>query len=382
MDHLFTVNSLSDLRDVMPGSAHAAFALGHSRPGDGGGGLFHWNQALATPDNNGSVIASDDAPGKPGRWTRVDSGPVDVRWFGAHVAADATAAIQAALKSCTHGGEVSIPAGAYTISQPLEVPQGVHVRGTGLFTELNYTGPKETGCFRVEGEPASVSLAISRLNILVQTEGSYGVDLQGMSFSRFDHITVHLRKPNTRAFFGPGNTRSPYYNVFTACHAAGTADYKNNGCIAFDFTFDRGEQMQSANANQIYGGHLSTCQVAVRCLGVGNVFHGQGIESSDIGYQFDLCPARKTMAQRGTVNDVFGCYTEHVRIPVQQKHEDAYITAQLCHVTGYERVFEAKSTRNCVVISSHYGSLPQARSVIDRRFDVIPPAKDDKKDDK
>ena len=118
---------------------------------------------------------------------------------------------------------------------------------------------------------------------------------------------------------------------------AGTADYKTNGCVGFDFTHDRGEQMQSANANQVYGGHLSTCQVAVRCLGVGNVFHGQVIESGDVGYQFDLCPARKTMAQRGTVNDVVGCYTEHVRIPIEQKHADAFVTAQLTYVTGYER---------------------------------------------
>ena len=135
--------------------------------------------------------------------------------------------------------------------------------------------------------------------------------------------------------------------------------------------------MQSANANQVYGGHLSTCQIAVRCLGVGNVFHGQVIESGDIGYQFDLCPARKTMAQRGIVNDVVGCYTEHVRIPIEQKHADAFVTAQMTYVTGYERVFQAESTRNCVVLSPHYGRLPQSRSVFDRRVDVVaaPPEK-------
>ena len=158
---------------------------------------------------------------------------------------------------------------------------------------------------------------------------------------------------------------------------AGTADYRTNGCVGFDFTYDRGEQMQSANANQVYGGHLSTCQIAVRCLGGGNVFHGQVSESGDSGYQFDLCPARKTMAQRGIVNDVVGCYTEHVRIPIEQKHADAFVTAQMTYVTGYERVFQAESTRNCVVLSPHYGRLPQSRSVFDRRVDVVaaPPEK-------
>ena len=375
MDHLFTVDSLSELRDVMPGSARSAFVLGHTRPGDGGGGMFHWNASSRTPDDNGLVVAPPEK--QTGRWTRVDSGSLDIRWFGANPTEDATKAIQGALSAAHRGGEVSIPAGTFGISQPLRIPQGVHLSGTGLLSVLNYSGPANTGCLRVDGVPRSISLAISRLNILVQTEGAYGVDLSGMSYSRFDHITVHLRQPNTSGFFGPGNTQSPYYNVFTGCHVAGTADYRTNGCVGFDFTYDRGEQMQSANANQVYGGHLSTCQIAVRCLGVGNVFHGQVIESGDIGYQFDLCPARKTMAQRGIVNDVVGCYTEHVRIPIEQKHADAFVTAQLTYVTGYERVFQAESTRNCVVLSSHYGQLPQSRSVFDRRIDVVtaPPEK-------
>ncbi len=375
MDHLFTVESLAELRDVMPGSAQSAFILGHSRPGDGGGGMFYWNSSSRNPDDNGMVVAASDNDNKDGRWSRVDSGPLDIRWFGASPTQDATQAIQAALAAAGRGGEVHIPAGAFHVSRPLEIPQGVHLVGTGLLSELHYSGPAGTGCLRVSGEPKSISLAISRLNILVLTEGAYGVDLSGMSYSRFDHITIHLRQPNTSGFYGPGNTQSPYYNVFTACHVAGTADYTRNGCIGFNFTFDQPDQMQSANANQDYGGHISTCQVAVRCLGVGNVFHGQVIESGDIGYQFDLCPARKKMAQRGTVNDVVGCYTEHVRLPIQQKHADAFITAQLTHVTGYERVFEAESTRNCVVLSSHYGRLPQSRSFFDRRIDVIEPAK-------
>lgn len=374
MDHLFTIDSLTELREVMSGSTSSVFVLGHTRPGDGGGGMFHWNATAMTDDDNGSVVASRET--KMGRWIRVDSRPLDIRWFGANENQDATHAIQAALRAAQRGGEVRIPAGSFHISRPLEIPQGVHLVGTGLLSVLHYSGPAGTGCLRVAGEPKSISLAISRLNILVLKGGAFGVDLSGMSYSRFDHITVHLRQPNTSGFYGPGNAngQSPYYNVFTGCHVAGTADYAKNGCIGFDFTFDRDEQMQAANANQVYGGHLSTCQIAVRCLGVGNVFHGQVIESGDIGYQFDLCPARKTMAQRGTVNDVVGCYTEHVRIPIQQKHADAFVTAQLTYVTGYERVFQAESTRNCIVLSSHYGQLPQSRSVFDRRIDVVAPA--------
>ncbi len=121
MDHLFTVDSLSELRDVMPGSARSAFVLGHTRPGDGGGGMFHWNASSRTPDDNGLVVAPPEK--QTGRWTRVDSGPLDIRWFGANPTEDATKAIQGALSAAHRGGEVSIPAGTFGILSLIHISE-------------------------------------------------------------------------------------------------------------------------------------------------------------------------------------------------------------------------------------------------------------------
>ena len=104
MDHLFTVESLAELRDVMPGSTQSAFVLGHSRPGDGGGGMFYWNSSSRNPADNGMVVAASDNDNKDGRWSRVDSGPLDIRWFGASPTQDATQAIQAALAAAGRPG--------------------------------------------------------------------------------------------------------------------------------------------------------------------------------------------------------------------------------------------------------------------------------------
>ena len=369
MQHLMTVSSLRELRQVMPGSTAAVMALGHTHPGDGGGGVFHWNAGSRAPDNDGSVIASDSAPG---RWHRLPTSGCDIREFGAQAGRDATTAIQRALDAAQGGGSVHVPRGIFPVSQPLRIPQGVCLHGDGLFSELHYHGPAATGCLQVDGTASSSALGVSRLNLSVQTEGAWGVDLRRISYARFDHVTVHLRQPRTTGFHAPGNGASPYYNVFVACHVAGVTPHAANGCVGFDFTSDEPDQMQSANANQVYGGRISSCQTAVRCLGTGNVFHGQVLESNDVGYLFDLCPARKPLAQRGTLNDVFGCYTEWVRIPIRQAHPDCYITAQLTLVTGYEQVFEAVSTRNCIVLSPHDDVAPQSRSVIDRRLHIVP----------
>ena len=375
MQHLYSVPSLAELRQVMPGSASAVMVLGHTQPGDGGAGVFYWNSTSRKVDDDGSVVAGDEPVG---RWERAVTGCWDIRAFGATSGRDATAAIQRALDAAAGGGSVYVPRGAFRVSRPLRVPQGVLLHGDGLFSELHYSGPAKSGCLQVAGDAVSSALGVSRINISVLSSGAWGIDLRRISYSRFDHVTIHLRQPQTAGFHGPGNGASPYYNVFVACHVAGVADHARSGCIGFDFPSDEPNQLQSANANQIYGGRVSSCQVAVRCLGTGNVFHGQVLESNDVGYEFDLCPARKTQAQRGTINDVFGCYNEWVRIPIRQSHPDCYVTAQLTMVTGYERIFEAIATRNCIVLSPHDDVDPNSRSIIDRRLHFVsrdlPPA--------
>lgn len=187
---------------------------------------------------------------------------------------------------------------------------------------------------------------------------------------RFDHTFIHLRKHTTSGYYGPGDTRSPYYNVFTGCHVSGPGQEDTNGCVAFNFAWDTERQDQSANANQVLGGHINSCQTAVACYGTGNVFYGQVIEQCNAGYVFGLPPSRLNAASKGTVNSIAGCYTEYVKRVIVQEHETCVVTAKLTHTTGYEMVFDAKDTRNCVVLTSHDGRLAASRSLIHRRIDL------------
>ena len=262
-----------------------------------------------------------------------------------------------------------VPAGSYRLKKNLQLPQGIALIGDGLLSILHYDGPAGTGCLQSKEPSKSLAFHVARLNIEVHNEGAFGIDLRGMSYSRFDDLHIHLRADKTSGFYGPGNSMSPYYNLFTACHIAGTANLQTNGCIGFNFGSDEATQFQSANSNSIIGGRISTCQIAVRCLGTGNMFYGQVLESGKDGYVFDVPSGRLKEKQLGTSNDIIGCYSEHVARVIVQKHEHCYINALLTMVTGYQQVFEAVNTKNCIVITSHDGSLPQSRSIVDRRID-------------
>jgi hypothetical protein len=369
MEHVFSVGTIKELSQAMPESGTTVFVLGHSIVGDGGGGMFHWQKdSLAEPDF-GTVVANIDT--NHGRWKRLDSGSVNVRWFGAKGdGSDATLAIQRALNAAKLGGSVYIPSGIYSITKPLKIYQGTALHGDGLFTRLHYSGKENTGCICSATPKQSCSFNFSKLNVEVFTEGAWGFDLRGMSFSRFDHLSVHLRTAISTAYYGPGDGQSPYYNLFSSCHIAGPGNEKENGCVGFNFTFDQDIQRQSANANQIVGGHINSVQKGIVCYGTGNIFYGQVLEQCNDGYVFALMPGRLNDASKGTVNTIAGCYTEYVKRVIVQQHASCVVNAELTHTTGYESVFDGKDKSNCVVLTTHDGRLEQSRSFIHRRIDL------------
>lgn len=54
---------------------------GYHLVGDGGGGVFYWDKASTAADNGGTIFTPTGTT--TGRWVRIWSGYVDVRWFGA-----------------------------------------------------------------------------------------------------------------------------------------------------------------------------------------------------------------------------------------------------------------------------------------------------------
>lgn len=369
MEHVFSVASIEELKAVMPESGDSVCVLGYARPGDGGGGFFHWIAGSMATADEGIVIAGTD--NDSGRWHRIEADPINVRWFGAAGdGSDSTDAIQRALNAARKGGTVRIPSGLYAITRPLRLHQGTTLAGDGLFSQLTYSGPATLGCLQSATPELNCPFNVTRLNLEIHTAGAWGVDLRGMSFARFDHLTVHLRKEQTSGFYGPGDGKSPYYNVFTACHVAGPGNEETNGCVAFNFAADAETQDLSANANQILGGHINSCQTAVACYGTGNVFYGQVIEQCKDGYIFGLPANRVNAVSKGTTNGVAGCYTEYVKRVIVQEHESCVVTAELVHTTGYEKVFDGPNKKNSVVLTAHDGRLESSRSFINRRIDL------------
>lgn len=93
--------------------------LGYYTKGDGGGGTFYWDSASTEADNGGTIIQATGIT--TGRWKRVYSGAVNVKWFGAKsdwngtTGTDNTTIFAAAVAylNSINGGELLIPSGKY-----------------------------------------------------------------------------------------------------------------------------------------------------------------------------------------------------------------------------------------------------------------------------
>lgn len=150
-----------DLAQLTAPTTPYAYAMGCAFPEDGGGGLFQWEPGVTTGDDGGTMIVN-----AAGRWRRVFSGALNVRWFGAHplwgdVRHQLQRAIDAAARaSYTPGSplstlsEVYIPEGEYTTYGPLVVPRlpqnvgylrGITIRGDGPSTSAIVARPDAAG---------------------------------------------------------------------------------------------------------------------------------------------------------------------------------------------------------------------------------------------
>lgn len=115
-----TKDTLADGQQVMVG--------GYATIGDGGGGLFYWDEASTATIDGGTVFFADE--GGTGRWKRIFSGAVNPKWFGAKgdgIAGDTTA-LQAAINHACK--LVEIPDGTYVFTT-LTVPASTTIVGNG-----------------------------------------------------------------------------------------------------------------------------------------------------------------------------------------------------------------------------------------------------------
>jgi hypothetical protein len=149
----------ANLRNTVGGADTIQNALvgGFAAPNDGGGGVFYWDPSVSTGDDGGTVIVPTGSTS--GRWVRVYSGVLNVRWFGAGLGGNndqpaIQAAVQSGLrKNNLHGGcTVYLPAGNYVIAAPIVIDdaltQWVSVRlvGDGKFSTRVYKTGTDATC--------------------------------------------------------------------------------------------------------------------------------------------------------------------------------------------------------------------------------------------
>ena len=86
-------DSMANLKAISSATdADVAFLEHYYTTSTGGGGFFYWDATSTATDNGGTIIKATAIT--TGRWIRLYSGDVDVRWFGAIGSGDETTELQ------------------------------------------------------------------------------------------------------------------------------------------------------------------------------------------------------------------------------------------------------------------------------------------------
>ena len=100
--------------------------LGYYTEGDGGGGTFFWDASSTETDDGGTIIQATGVT--TGRWIRVYSGPINVKWLGAKGDGVVVAGVytgtddsDAILNAIYNFLDVYIPAGIYIMNETIDL---------------------------------------------------------------------------------------------------------------------------------------------------------------------------------------------------------------------------------------------------------------------
>ena len=273
------VDTLAKLKAVGAGVVPCLSLLGYYTPADGGGGNFYWDASSAEAENGGTVIKPNSVlPSVPGRWRRVQSSPLNVRWFGAKGDGRThdTNAIQAAIDAGRahsgadpdRSGVIYFPPGKYRLTKFVEITASVPLtlEGEDGVSEILLSNI-EDGFY---ADSSSAPLIIRRLKF----SGSYARAIylsRGTSTTEIDHCEF------TGATMTPDRgLQSPIFIVQqndvwitnNYIHGCGEQGVKTNrsyaiGSDTFDRdTFDRDMYRWHVLGNTILGAG-TTIQVAL-----------------------------------------------------------------------------------------------------------------------
>lgn len=148
-----SVTSIAALKTTAGTPGQSLSLEGYYAAADGGGGLFAWDAAsTATPDD---ALVVQVTGVTTGRWRRLYSGPLNVRWFGAKgdtdnsgTGTDDTTAVQKAYDSLPYsqgfpvirqqriGGAIYFPPGRYKVTAPIRVKGTIRTFGDSMSSSI------------------------------------------------------------------------------------------------------------------------------------------------------------------------------------------------------------------------------------------------------
>jgi hypothetical protein len=325
-----------------------AFIGGYYADGDGGGGDFYWDAASVEDDNGGTIFQVTGTT--TGRWKRIYSGSVSVKWFGAvgDGVTNDTSAIQNAIN---YSLNIYIPEGVFNYSALSGLSNNnVKVYGDGSTkTTLNYTGSSKA--INIDGNGAFIrNIHISGISIKGNANTTSLLYLRDVARSNFKDINVYEANNSTGVGFDFLGIQlnhfedlycsqdrqtmlfPPYIglqlrvssmllnstnNTFVSCYTEG-------GVAAGDMKI--GMRLYEATQNTFIGGASESVQtygLTIGAISSMNTFIGTGFESisstadiadGGISNSFINCYSSKSVLLQGTRTLLQGGFFERIQI--------------------------------------------------------------------
>jgi len=142
---------------------------GHQTPDDGGGGEFYWDAQSEAADDNGVIIKPRGVE-EPGRWRRIITDSINVRWFGARAdgTGNAAAAINEAIIVAARLNLPLLLSGSFRLEQSIVLAAPVTIQAaatliaaSGTYNSIPYWSGESSGRFCL------IDLAYGRFSSIV-----------------------------------------------------------------------------------------------------------------------------------------------------------------------------------------------------------------------
>lgn len=190
---------------------------GYYTPGDGGGGLFVGQTGQATgfyKDDGGSVIVPTGGDGSAA-WVRVVTPDISILCFGAkrndatQAAVNNVAFQKALLYAGSTGAGLYVPAGRYTLTQPLTTTTQLHMYGDGAASVLDFSAYAGGGGTNMLGLSGSLS-ALPAVGTL--TSGSNVLSFSTpVTLAEGDVVVIHNTAAGSFTYITPTSAGVPIY---------------------------------------------------------------------------------------------------------------------------------------------------------------------------